>query len=145
MTAQDARLTTGKEAAQARPKGLCWYGCGRMTTQGRYFLPYHDRKTEATLVKVAYGSIANMLARGGYSPENSVVGAAGRSGTGRLRTGGSQPESRASITSVQSGMALARTIRKMAWRQSPWASETVRSRGAEPLSVGLPAWITLEA
>ena len=38
----------------------------------------HDRSTEAGLVKVEYGSIADMLARHGFRLDNSVVAAPAR-------------------------------------------------------------------
>lgn len=61
--------------SKVEPIGKCWCGCGATTRLGRFFLPYHDRKAEAALVKVEYGDIANMLAAHGYGPDKSVVGA----------------------------------------------------------------------
>ena len=58
---------------KAEPNGKCWCGCNGTTKPGRFFLPYHDRKAEAALVKVEYGDIANMLAAHGYGPDKSVV------------------------------------------------------------------------
>ena len=80
MAREEAPSTQGRPRAKARPTGLCWCGCRGETAEGRLFLPYHDRKAEAALVKVAYGSIADMLAHHGFGPENSVVEAAGRDG-----------------------------------------------------------------
>ena len=58
---------------QAEPNGKCWCGCGGSTKTGRFFVPTHDRKAEAALVKVEYGNIANMLAAHGYGPDKSVL------------------------------------------------------------------------
>ena len=65
---------TGK----AQPTGLCWCGCGGKTNAGKYFIPGHDRKAEAALVKMKYGNIAGMLAHHGFCPETSVRKAAER-------------------------------------------------------------------
>ena len=72
----------GRGTAKAQPTGLCWCGCGERTGVGKHFVIGHDRKAEVALVKVKYGSIAEMLAHHGFGPEKSVVAAAER-----LRTG----------------------------------------------------------
>lgn len=64
--------------AKARPTGSCWCGCGEKTAKGKLFVAYHDRKAEGALVKLGYGSIADMLARHGFGPERSVVEAVAR-------------------------------------------------------------------
>lgn len=63
---------------KAERTGLCWCGCGEEVAPGRHFVANHDRKAEAALVKLEYGSIADMLAHHGYGPEKSVVVAAAR-------------------------------------------------------------------
>ena len=70
----------GKGTGKALPTGLC--GCGERAGVGKHFVTGHDRKAEGALVKVKYGSIAEMLAHHGFGPEKSVVAAAER-----LRTG----------------------------------------------------------
>ena len=69
---------TGRGSGKAQPTGLCWCGCGGQTGVGKHFVINHDRKAEAALVKVKYGSIADMLAHHGFGPEKSVVAAAER-------------------------------------------------------------------
>ena len=99
-------------------------------------------QAEAALAKVEYRITADTLAQDGFGPENSAVGASVRlrsGSSGRLKTLGRQPGSRSSTTSVQAGMALALTIRIMAWRQMLWESETVFLSGADFFSLGLPA------
>ena len=68
----------GKGIAKAQATGRCWCGYGSPTGEGKHFVRYHDRKAEAALVKVEYGSIADMLAHHGFGPGNSVVDAAER-------------------------------------------------------------------
>ena len=51
-----------------RTTETCWCGCGEPTLPGSAFLPGHDRKTEAALIKVEYGSIQRFLERHGYGP-----------------------------------------------------------------------------
>ena len=63
-------------AGKAQPTGWCWCGCGGKTKA--YFIPSHDRKAEAALVKTKYGNIAGMLAHHGFGPERSVMEAAER-------------------------------------------------------------------
>ena len=87
-----ARRRCGKRSAYSKPGGaspLCYNSdvTQRMvdayrtrfnvpeppSEPGRFFLPFHDRKAEAALVKVEYGNIANMLAAHGYGPDKSVM------------------------------------------------------------------------
>jgi hypothetical protein len=58
-----------RASAEVQPNGECWCGCGGRTTGARaFFLPSHDRIAESTLIKLEYGSIANMLAKHGFGP-----------------------------------------------------------------------------
>jgi len=50
-----------------RPNGKCWCGCGAPTAS--FFAPGHDRRTEAAIVKVVYGSLPDMLVKHGYGPD----------------------------------------------------------------------------
>ena len=78
MGRKDEPSIKRKPAASALPTGLCWCGCRGKTKTGKFFLPSHDRKAEAALIKAEYGSIAELLARHGYGPENSVVAPSAR-------------------------------------------------------------------
>jgi hypothetical protein len=50
------------------PTGECWCGCGEEAAKGAYFLPGHDRRAEAAIVKVEYGSVPQFLDEHGYGP-----------------------------------------------------------------------------
>lgn len=51
-----------------QPTGQCWCGCGNSTSRGAFFAPGHDKRAEAAIVKVEYGSVPDMLIRHGYGP-----------------------------------------------------------------------------
>lgn len=54
--------------------GLCWCGCGEMTSGKAFFRPYHDRQAEASILKLHYGgSVAQMLQAHGYGPEGKSL------------------------------------------------------------------------
>lgn len=65
-----------RETVRTKQTSLCWCGCGQQTAAGKHFVPGHDRKAEAALVRLEYGSIAELLAHHGFGPEKSVVAAA---------------------------------------------------------------------
>lgn len=46
----------------------CWCGCGTAIGKGSCFAPGHDRKAEAAIIALKYGSLANMLQKLGYGP-----------------------------------------------------------------------------
>lgn len=50
------------------PTGDCWCGCGESTAIGAFFVPGHDKRAEAAIVKVEYGSVPDLLDRHGYGP-----------------------------------------------------------------------------
>lgn len=50
------------------PTGECWCGCGEETSAEAYFVPGHDRRAEAAIVKVEYGNVPSLLAAHGYGP-----------------------------------------------------------------------------
>lgn len=50
------------------PTGECWCGCGSPASRGAYFAPGHDKRAEAAIVKVVYGSVPNMLKEHGFGP-----------------------------------------------------------------------------
>ena len=60
-----ARRGSGTRRA-VTPTGKCWCGCGEATEPEAFFLPGHDRKAEAALVKDEYGSLAEMLDAHGW-------------------------------------------------------------------------------
>lgn len=51
------------------PTGKCWCGCGETTEPTSFFVPGHDKKAEAKVVKEIYGSVIGLLTAHGYSPE----------------------------------------------------------------------------
>ena len=50
------------------PNGQCWCGCGKSASRGAYFVSGHDKRAEAAVVKVEYGSVPELLAAHGYGP-----------------------------------------------------------------------------
>ena len=50
------------------PNGQCWCGCGESVSRGAFFLPGHDRRAEAAVVKVEYGTVPDLLVAHGYGP-----------------------------------------------------------------------------
>jgi hypothetical protein len=44
------------------PTGWCFCGCGRRVPEGRFFVPSHDRRAEADIIRERYGSIAGFVA-----------------------------------------------------------------------------------
>jgi hypothetical protein len=55
-------------ASEPRPTGACWCGCGGQTVQGRFFVAGHNRRAEAALVRLEYGSVVRLLEEHGYGP-----------------------------------------------------------------------------
>lgn len=53
---------------QLMPTGKCWCGCGEATGRGAFFVSGHDKRAEAAIVKVEYGSVPDLLDRHGYGP-----------------------------------------------------------------------------
>jgi hypothetical protein len=51
------------------PTGICWCGCGGETGIGSFFLQGHDKRAEAYVHAVEYGSVAGFLAAHGYGTE----------------------------------------------------------------------------
>ena len=64
------------------PTGECWCGCGEETTIGAFFRPGHDKKAEAAVIKVKYGTVADFLDREGFGPggRNAIREAAAADG-----------------------------------------------------------------
>ncbi len=50
------------------PTGKCWCGCGEPAGRGAFFLSGHDRRAEAAVVKVEYGTVPDLLIAHGYGP-----------------------------------------------------------------------------
>jgi hypothetical protein len=50
------------------PTGSCWCGCGEYTSVGAFFSLGHDKRAEAAIVKVVYGSVPALLVAHGYGP-----------------------------------------------------------------------------
>jgi len=51
------------------PTGKCWCGCGESTERTSFFVPGHDKRAEAKVVKEVYGSVVELLAAHGYGPD----------------------------------------------------------------------------
>jgi len=60
--------TQGNGATRLMPTGECWCGCGEATSIGAYFAAGHDKRAEAAIVKVVYGSVPELLIAHGYGP-----------------------------------------------------------------------------
>jgi hypothetical protein len=63
------------------PTGKCFCGCGEATEGTSYFMPGHDKKAEAKVVKEVYGGVIEFLAAHGYGPEGRDPSAASSKGT----------------------------------------------------------------
>lgn len=50
------------------PNRQCWCGCGELVSRRADFLPGHDRRAEAAVVKLEYGSVTELLHKHGYGP-----------------------------------------------------------------------------
>ncbi|MEA2372844.1 MAG: hypothetical protein QOH12_3238 [Solirubrobacteraceae bacterium] len=48
------------------PTGECWCGCGDGASRGAFFAPGHDKRAEAAVVKVIYGSVPQLLLAHGF-------------------------------------------------------------------------------
>lgn len=58
-----------KEVQRLLPTGECWCGCGAEVPIGSFFKPGHDKRAEAAVIKVKYGSIARFLDENGFGPD----------------------------------------------------------------------------
>jgi hypothetical protein len=67
--------------ARVFPTGKCFCGCGETTERTSYFVPGHDKRAEAKVVKEVYGSVVELLAAHGYGPEGRDLTAAIWEGT----------------------------------------------------------------
>ena len=57
------------ERKRLMPTGECWCGCGAETKRvGSFFVPSHDRRAEAAVMKLEYGDIPRFLVEHGYGP-----------------------------------------------------------------------------
>ena len=50
------------------PTGECWCGCGEPAARGAFFVSGHDKRAEAAVIKVEYGSVPDLLDKHGYGP-----------------------------------------------------------------------------
>ena len=50
------------------PTGECWCGCGAEVPIGSFFKPGHDKRAEAAVITVEYGSVAGLLDAHGFGP-----------------------------------------------------------------------------
>jgi hypothetical protein len=50
------------------PTETCWCGCGEETGHRSFFAPGHDRRAEAAVVRLEYGSVAQLVEEHGYGP-----------------------------------------------------------------------------
>jgi hypothetical protein len=58
----------GDDMTKLIPTGTCWCGCGESTASDAFFAAGHDRRAEAAIVKVVYGSVPDLLVAHGYGP-----------------------------------------------------------------------------
>lgn len=56
------------EEGRLLPTGECWCGCQGATSEGRFFLPGHDRVAESAVINITYGSVADFLLKHGFGP-----------------------------------------------------------------------------
>ncbi len=57
-----------------RPTGTWWCGCGEKTSRRAFFYIAHDRKAEAAVRGMEYGTIAEFLQHHGYAPGGPKAG-----------------------------------------------------------------------
>ena len=57
------------DIAMPLPTGECWCGCGKEAKRGAFFAPGHDKRAEAAVVKVIYGSVPQLLLAHGFGPQ----------------------------------------------------------------------------
>lgn len=57
------------DVAMPLPTGECWCGCGHEAKRGAFFAPGHDKRAEAAVVKVVYGSVPQLLLAHGFGPD----------------------------------------------------------------------------
>lgn len=50
------------------PTGQCFCGCGGDAALGKFFCSSHDRKAEAAVIALEYGSVAEFVVAHGYGP-----------------------------------------------------------------------------
>jgi hypothetical protein len=50
------------------PSGECWCGCGMDAKRGAFFASGHDKRGEAAIVKVIYGSVPQFMLAHGFGP-----------------------------------------------------------------------------
>ena len=53
------------------PTGECWCGCGEEVGLGKFFLPGHDKKAEAEVIRKEYGGVPQFVVQHGYGPLSS--------------------------------------------------------------------------
>ena len=50
------------------PTGECWCGCSEEISERSFFKPGHDKRAEAAVITVLYGSVAGFLDEHGFGP-----------------------------------------------------------------------------
>lgn len=50
------------------PTGECWCGCGQEAAIGAFFLSGHDKKAEAAVIRLKYGTVAKFVREEGFGP-----------------------------------------------------------------------------
>ena len=53
------------------PTGECWCGCGEEVGLGKFFLPGHDKKAEAEVIRKEYGGAPQFVVQHGYGSRSS--------------------------------------------------------------------------
>ncbi len=54
-------MENARQRDPVRPTGTCWCGCGEKTSRRAFFYITHDRKAEAAVRGMGYGTIAEFL------------------------------------------------------------------------------------
>jgi len=65
------------------PSGVCWCGCGEEVPGVAYFKPGHDKRAEAMLITMLYGSVAGFLDAYGFGPNGKNLKAEYEKETGK--------------------------------------------------------------
>lgn len=61
-------MKVNTDVSMPLPTGECWCGCDAEAKRGAFFAPGHDKRAEAAIVKVVYGSVPQLLLAHGFGP-----------------------------------------------------------------------------
>ena len=71
-----AMRRTGSLRRGIKPEGVCWCGCAKETTLGKYWLPGHDSLAVKAVMEREFGDRVDFLDALGYGPgrRNAMTG-----------------------------------------------------------------------